>query len=229
MSIDFQSTNKEVIGNVSYKGLPMEDGDLAIYNTKKLNNLIGITLGDILLHAEKTNKVFTKLNISDENFNLSYALADLLLIGKIGTVSEPDWDVTLNFDVDENLYISRNSDGQVFRINTKESNPVADLFAYGPSSSNNDGARCALAPVIDTETATIDFGDAPASYGTLADDNGARHSTENNAIFMGASVDAEFDSFQFPLSDDETDGNNDDDGVAFVTGIEVGKQFVGAS
>jgi LruC domain-containing protein len=126
------------------------------------------------------------------------------------------------FDVDENLYISRNSDGQVFRINTKESNPVADLFAYGPSSSNNDGARCALAPVIDTEIATIDFGDAPASYGTLADDNGARHSTENNAIFMGASVDAEFDSFQFPLSDDETDGNNDDDGVAFVTGIEVG-------
>ena len=102
LSIDFQSTNKEVIGSVSYKNFPMEDGDLAIYNTKKLNNLIGITLGDVLLETEKTNKVFTKLNISDENFNLSYALADLLLISKIGTVSEPDWDVTLNFDLDEN-------------------------------------------------------------------------------------------------------------------------------
>tara|TARA_R110000772_G_scaffold162399_4_gene273608 strand:+ start:27 stop:767 length:741 start_codon:yes stop_codon:yes gene_type:complete len=102
LSIDFQSTNKEVIGNVSYNNFPMEDGDLAIYNTKKLNNLIGITLGDVLLETEKTNKVFTKLNISDENFNLSYALADLLLISKIGTVSEPDWDVTLNFDLDEN-------------------------------------------------------------------------------------------------------------------------------
>jgi LruC domain-containing protein len=74
--------------------------------------------------------------------------------------------------------------------------------------------------------ATIDFGDAPASYTSLADDNGARHSTENNAIFMGAGVDAEFDSYQFPLSDDATDGNDDEDGVAFVTGLEVGNAAV---
>ncbi|MFQ3234636.1 MAG: LruC domain-containing protein [Paraglaciecola sp.] len=126
------------------------------------------------------------------------------------------------FDVDENLYISRNNDGKIFRINTDEANSLAVLFAYGPSSSNNDGARCALAPVIATDVATIDFGDAPASYGSLADDNGARHSTEDNAIFMGSAVDAEFDSYQFPLSDDVTDGNDDEDGVAFVTGIEVG-------
>jgi LruC domain-containing protein len=130
------------------------------------------------------------------------------------------------FDVDGNLYISRNNDGKIFKIDTKEANSLAVLYAYGPSSSNNDGARCALAPVIATDAATIDFGDAPASYGSLAVDNGARHSTENNAIFMGTSVDAEFDSYQFPLSDDETDGNNDDDGVAFVTGIEVGNLAV---
>jgi LruC domain-containing protein len=138
-------------------------------------------------------------------------------VGETGTFG------AVYFDVDENLYISRNSDGQVFRINTKESKPVADLFAYGPSSSNNDGARCALAPVIDVDNATIDFGDAPASYGSLANDNGARHSTEDNSIFMGSSVDAEFDSYQFPLSDDETDQSDDEDGVAFVTGIEVDK------
>lgn len=136
-------------------------------------------------------------------------------VGETGTFG------AVYFDVDENLYISRNSDGKVFRINTKDANPTAELFAYGPSSSNNDGARCALAPVIDTETATIDFGDAPASYGTLADDNGARHNIEGSSIFLGASVDAEFDSFQFPLSDDETDDSDDEDGIAFVTGLEV--------
>ena len=70
--------------------------------------------------------------------------------------------------------------------------------------------------------ATIDYGDAPASYSSLAADNGAGHSTENNTIFMGSGVDAEFDSYQFPLSDDVTDGNDDEDGVAFVTGLEVG-------
>ncbi|MFQ3209319.1 MAG: LruC domain-containing protein, partial [Colwellia sp.] len=130
------------------------------------------------------------------------------------------------FDVDANLYISRNNDGKIFKINTNEANSDADLFAYGPSSSNNDGARCALAPVIATDAATIDFGDAPASYGSLAEDNGARHSTEDNTIFMGSAVDAEFDSFQFPLSDDSTDGNDDEDGVDFVTGIEVGNSAV---
>jgi LruC domain-containing protein len=70
--------------------------------------------------------------------------------------------------------------------------------------------------------ATIDFGDAPASYASLLDDNGPRHSTEDNTIFMGSGVDAEFDSYQFPLSDDVTDSNDDEDGVAFVTGLEVG-------
>jgi LruC domain-containing protein len=69
---------------------------------------------------------------------------------------------------------------------------------------------------------TIDFGDAPASYSSLTVDDGARHSTENNLIFMGSGVDAEIDSYQFPLSDDVTDGNDDEDGVAFVTGLEVG-------
>ena len=144
----------------------------------------------------------------------------------INNVGESGTFGAIYFDVDENLYISRNNDGKVFKIDTKEANSLAVLYAYGPSSSNNDGARCALAPVISTEKASIDFGDAPASYRSSAEDNGARHSTENNSIFMGISVDAEFDSFQFPLSDDETDGNNDDDGVAFVTGIEVGNLAV---
>jgi LruC domain-containing protein len=74
--------------------------------------------------------------------------------------------------------------------------------------------------------ATLDFGDAPASYASLVDDDGARHSTENNTIFMGSGVDAEFDSYQFPLSDDVTDGNDDEDGVAFVTGLEVNNAAV---
>lgn len=178
---------------------------------------LNLTIFDMAFHpfngfaysVDKQGNLY-RIDVSDG----SYAL--------INNVGETGVFGAIYFDVDENLYISRNNDGKVFRINTNDINPVAILFAYGPSSSNNDGARCALAPVIDTGTATIDFGDAPASYGSLADDNGARHSTENNSIFMGSSVDAEFDSFQFPLSDDETDDNDDEDGVEFVTGMEVG-------
>ena len=165
LSIDFQSTNKEVIGNVSYKGFPMEDGDLAIYNTKKLNNLIGITLGDILLHAEKTNKLFTKLNISDENFNLSYALADLLLIGKIGTVSEPDWDVTLNFDVDENqlgnLIKAKSALAEIDNmvITTEKDLDGTDIckFTFGDESGHNNKIMYSMYGDINVQDLKLPF------------------------------------------------------------------------
>ncbi|MFQ3206696.1 MAG: LruC domain-containing protein [Glaciecola sp.] len=93
----------------------------------------------------------------------------------------------------------------------------------GQTGCTNGMAASISQTIADAPVApTLDFGDAPASYSSLTVDDGARHSTENNAIFMGSGVDAEIDSYQFPLSDDVTDGNDDEDGVAFVTGLEVG-------
>lgn len=158
--------------------------------------------------VDRTGQMF-RINIAS---GTSTALGN---IGEAGTYG------AVYFDVDENLYVSRNNDGNIFKIDTKSSAPTAELYAYGPSSGNNDGARCALAPVLPVDEATIDFGDAPASYGTSADDNGARHSLRGSNLYLGDTVDAEFDSHQFPLSDDEGGEGDDEDGVQFVTGIEV--------
>ena len=95
LTIPFNSSNKEVIGKVVCNNFKLEDSTLAVFDTKKLQNLINITLGDILLELEKVNKTCTKLLISDPHFNLTYSLADILLIGKVGTVNEPEWDVVL--------------------------------------------------------------------------------------------------------------------------------------
>ena len=108
------------------------------------------------------------------------------------------------FDEQGTLYISRNSDGYIFRINVTEQSPSAEFFANGPSSSKNDGARCALASLIG-EQSTIDFGDAPESYGTSLENNGARHN-----MVSGMSL-----------------GDNlggDDDGISLVTGLEQGME-----
>ena len=108
------------------------------------------------------------------------------------------------FDVEGQLYISRNSDGYIFRINIDadgEGEGDAEFYAYGPNSSNNDGARCAVAAII-TEDSTVDFGDAPSSYGTSIEDNGARHEASGD-MFLGESVGGE------------------NDGVNFVTGLET--------
>ena len=135
------------------------------------------------------------------------------------------------FDVNGTMYVSRNTDGHIYRIDIDSSEPIAELFALGPASSNNDGARCALAPITSAAASTIDFGDAPASYGTYLADNGARHDQTNNELFLGAAVDSEADAWLYPESDDASstsDGNgiDDEDGVAFVTGLEVGQNSI---
>lgn len=56
------------------------------------------------------------------------------------------------FDVSGRFYISANETGTIYMIQsvqnlTTSSTIVSNLFAFGPSSSSNDGARCPTAPV----------------------------------------------------------------------------------
>ena len=126
------------------------------------------------------------------------------------------------FDVNNNLYLSNNGNGYIYKIDVSESEPEAVFFAYGPTSSSNDGARCALAPVV--SSIGLDFGDAPDSYQTNYDSSGPRHG--ESSLYLGLLLDTESDAYAFPLSDDISDNSDDDDGISFVTGIEVGSSAV---
>ncbi|WP_234400144.1 DUF6923 family protein [Shewanella marina] len=126
------------------------------------------------------------------------------------------------YDASGNFYMSNNTSGSIYKVKVSEATS-AELFSYGPSSSSNDGARCALAaiPVGDN----IDFGDAPDSYGTLMDSNGARHSITEN-FRLGLLIDNESDGQAYPLSDDASDNNDDDDGITTPTGFEIGETAI---
>ncbi len=139
----------------------------------------------------------------------------------LGNVGQTGTFGAVYFDVEGTLYLSRNADGYVYRIAIDDPEPRAELYAAGPSSSNNDGARCAMAPIIGDLDQNIDFGDAPDSYGTLLSSNGARHGLLGSSVYLGAAVDGESDSYLYPLSDQDA-GSADEDGVSFITNIEVG-------
>lgn len=119
-------------------------------------------------------------------------------------------------DADGFLYGSSNPTGRIWRANT--SAVTAALFATGPSSSSNDGARCAEAIM------PIDFGDAPSSYDTLLADDGPRHSVPgfNNAndtapLMLGKKIDIETDGFPGSLADgDDNDNIDDERGIAHI-------------
>jgi hypothetical protein len=102
LTINFIAPSNIVLGSVKCLDFPIEEADLAIYNTKKLSNLISICNGDLLLEVEKQKEMLLKLNISDMNFNLSYALSDPLLIKKVGKAKPVEgWYVELNLSNDE--------------------------------------------------------------------------------------------------------------------------------
>ena len=138
------SANKEVIGELTHTNFDLEDSELAIFDTKKLINLLSITSGDVLLELEKTHKIFTKLLISDQDFNLSYALADLLLISKVGTVTEPEWDVIINLEKEQvsNLVKAKSALAEVDNmIITTELDLNKDLmckFTFGDEHGHNN-------------------------------------------------------------------------------------------
>ena len=95
LHIDFMAPTKDMIGRLSCSNFPLpEDGTLAIFNTSQLNRLLNVLAGDLILDAERTKAVLTKLTIQDAKASINYSLADPLMIQKVGEVDEDiEWKV----------------------------------------------------------------------------------------------------------------------------------------
>ncbi len=144
LSIDFMTPTRDVIGNVTCNDFELEDSNLAIYDTKKLSSLVNICQGNLILELDKLNQLYTKLKISDINFNLNYALSDPLLIGKVGTVNVPEFVVELDLELEhvENLIRAKSALSQVDNmLITVGQNPDGEKmceFIFGDESRHNN-------------------------------------------------------------------------------------------
>ena len=161
--IDFMSPTREVIGKVQCNNFPLENSKLAIYDTKKLSSLIGICNGDLLLELEKSNQVNTKLKLSDLNFNLTYALSDHLLIGKVGTVNIPEWVVELNLSSEdiENLIKAKSAlsgvDNMLVTTTQNLDGENVCEFIFGDESGHNNKITYQILGDIKEEGLKIPF------------------------------------------------------------------------
>jgi len=111
------------------------------------------------------------------------------------------------------LYASANASGRIYRIDVND--VTGALFAQGPMSGTNDGARCANSPIY------LDFGDADDSYGTTLAADGPRHVLEDYSptartasLMLGATVDTEDDAAAGAAADGD---GIDEDGVAPIS------------
>ena len=59
LSISFVSENKDICGDLICNTSPVEDSEIAIFDTAQLNRLISVTNGELLLTLEKQHKIFS--------------------------------------------------------------------------------------------------------------------------------------------------------------------------
>jgi len=105
--IDFISPNKNLVGKIVVDNFIFVDAELGVFDTTKLNKLISITNRDIQLEAIKAGKKCTKLILSDNQFTISYTLADTMLISKAPQVEEPEYEIEALLENDDILAMIR--------------------------------------------------------------------------------------------------------------------------
>ena len=164
LQINFIAPSNVVLGSVKCDNFPIEEADLAIYNTKKLSNLISICNGDLLLEIEKQREMLLKLNISDMNFNLSYALSDPLLIKKVGRAKPVDgWYVELQLGSEEisNILRAKGAMSEIdnFLVTTTKDLDGQDVceFIFGDEIGHNNKITYQLQGEINKEDMKIKY------------------------------------------------------------------------
>ena len=75
---------------VQHNNFNLEDAELGIFDTHKLSKLLSITSGELNISLEKIKAVYTKMNVADLNFDLTYSLADILILGKNTYYEDPE-------------------------------------------------------------------------------------------------------------------------------------------
>ena len=68
--IDFTSQNKDLIGSIKCNNISIENCELAIFDTKKLLNLISICSEELNIHPFAHKGVYNRIHIKDESILL---------------------------------------------------------------------------------------------------------------------------------------------------------------
>ena len=164
--IDELPLSNRFIGDVSLDGIYYLKGGGSTYYTIDLNpesNNYGGYLATanlsqgLSIHDWAFNAVDGYLYAVERDTNKLYRIdptsGNVLLLGEVPILSGLSYTYgAVYFDVSGKFYVSSNNTGTIYAIEnvqdldgTNEMN--SNLFAFGPSSASNDGARCPTAPV----------------------------------------------------------------------------------
>ncbi len=164
--IDELPTSSRYVGDVSSDGVYYLKGGGTAYHKIDLNPtsstytqfISNETLSkNISIHDWAFNAVDGNLYSVEKSSNHLYRInsetSEVIDLGEVPILSGLNYTYgAVYFDASGRFYVSANQTGTVYVIQNVQSLEVgseldSNLFAYGPSSSSNDGARCPTAPV----------------------------------------------------------------------------------
>ncbi|MGL5112773.1 MAG: DUF6923 family protein [Flavobacterium sp.] len=166
-NIEQLPTSGSYVGDISPEGVYYCKGNGPSYSRIDLNpqsptylQYLGLsTLAyDIVIHDWAFNSVDEKLYAVSQGSNTLYRIdpqtGGITVLGLVPILAGNNYTYgAVYFDKAGNFYISTNQTGTVYVVKnvtglTGSNAMVSNLFAYGPSASSNDGARCPTAPVL---------------------------------------------------------------------------------
>jgi hypothetical protein len=164
--IDELSTSNSYVGDINSQGVYYLKGGGTTYYKVNLDpgstsytvHLATETLSqNISVHDWAFNAVDGNLYTVEKNSNILYRIdpnnGSVLSLGEVPILTGLTYTYgAVYFDASGRFYVSANQTGTIYVIqNVQDLNTTgimnSNLFAFGPSSSSNDGARCPTAPV----------------------------------------------------------------------------------
>lgn len=100
LTTKFISNQKNLVGSITAPNMELNDCEFGIYDTTQLLKLIGITDHFLTLEVAMQGKVATKLLIADNEYNLEYALADIMLTPAVPNIDEPEYQMVADVNAE---------------------------------------------------------------------------------------------------------------------------------
>lgn len=163
-SLTIYAGDKGKVCKVVLNTFPLEDGELGVFDTNKLSKLISITSGDLMISFEKQKSIFTKIHLADANFNLTYSLADILILGKTTYYNdEGEWDMELELNSEEvqNLIKAKNAlmdiDNMLITSTTNLDGEEIGEFIFGDNTGFSNKISFQIRGKVNTSNLSIPF------------------------------------------------------------------------
>ena len=97
----FITDDKSVLGKVSAKDFELTEGEVGVYDTAKLKQLLSVVGDEINVEVVEKNEKNVSINVSDDTTSVNFMLADLAVIPNVPALKDlPDFDLQIPFSND---------------------------------------------------------------------------------------------------------------------------------